>query len=332
MRDLDADGIAAEVLFHGGLNWQSIPFTRSSMFSWSSAAYSHLESAGVRIYNRWLADFVSAAPERFVGLAHLPIPDIEACVREVEWARANGLTAVNLPAPRREFADYNDPIWEPLWSACAANEMVMSTHGAGGDVHPYKGREASAIGLLELPFFARRATWILIMSGVFERHPTLKLVTAEQFGDWVPETLRDMDSAFKSFLVPQDPPILPELPSEYWRRNCFVGASFMSHDEAELACAQGLQGNFMWGADYPHPEGTWPRTTASLRATFAGIEESDVRALIGQTAAHVYGFDMTKLHDLAQRIGPSVEQVAQPLEEVPDTFVGFAFRTKGKFS
>jgi predicted TIM-barrel fold metal-dependent hydrolase len=286
---------------------------------------------GVRIYNRWLADFVSAAPHRLVGLAHLPFPDVEACVREIEWAREAGLTGVNLPAPRRELTDFNHRSWEPVWAACAANDMVMSTHGAGGDRHPYRGREASAIGLMELPFYARRATWVLIMSGVFERHPSLKFVTTEQYGDWVPEMLRDMDSAYDCFLTPQEPLILPELPSTYWRRNCFVGASFMSRLEAELACSEGLQDNFMWGADYPHPEGTWPRTTASLRATFAGAHPADVQTLLGSTAARVYSFDVAALEETARSIGPTVSQVAEPLDQVPDDFVGFAFRTRGKF-
>lgn len=331
LRDLDADGIAGEVIYHGGLNQQAIPFTMSTMFSYASASYRELESVGVRIYNRWLADFVSVAPDRLVGLAHLPIPDVEACVREVEWARAAGLTAVNLPAPRRELADFNDPVWEPLWSACAANDMVLSTHGAGGDRHPYSGRAASAIGLMEIPFFARRGVWILILSGVFERHPNLKLVTTEQYGDWVPEMLRDLDSAYDCFLSPQDPLILPRPPSEYWHRNCFVGASFMSRLEAELARDRGLDANFMWGADYPHPEGTWPRTAASLRATFAGLDPSHVQKLLGSNAARVYAFDVDALNEIARWIGPTVADVAEPLHEVPDEFPGFAFRRVGKF-
>jgi hypothetical protein len=129
----------------------------------------------------------------------------------------------------------------------------------------------------------------------------------------------------------QDPLILPDLPSTFWRRSCFVGASFMSRLEAELACSEGLQDNFMWGADYPHPEGTWPRTTASLRATFAGAHPGDVQTLLGSTAARVYSFDVAELEEAARSIGPTVSQVAEPLDQVPDDFVGFAFRTRGKF-
>ena len=74
--------------------------------------------AGYRIYNRWLADFVSVQPERHIGLAYVPSWDIDLAVQEVEWAAEAGLRGVNLPAGRRGIREYDDPLWEPFWSAC----------------------------------------------------------------------------------------------------------------------------------------------------------------------------------------------------------------------
>ena len=107
--DMDRAGVAACVIFHGGLNGQSIPFSTTGLISWGHTRYNDLEPVGVRIYNRWLADFVAEAPERHIGIGHIPISDPEACVREVEWAAANGLKGVNLPAPRGDFPMLNDP-------------------------------------------------------------------------------------------------------------------------------------------------------------------------------------------------------------------------------
>src|SRR5207244_552946 len=101
---------------------EPVPFSSTGLRAWSSRKYVGLEAEGVHIYNRWLADFISVAPERHVGTAHIPISDVSAAVREVEWARSAGLTAVNLPAPRRDFPSYLDPVWEPFWAACSANE------------------------------------------------------------------------------------------------------------------------------------------------------------------------------------------------------------------
>ena len=77
--DMDEQGVAADVIFHGGLNGQSVPFSTTGLISWGDAAYNDLERVGVRIYNRWLADFVSMAPERHAGIAHIPISDLSAC-------------------------------------------------------------------------------------------------------------------------------------------------------------------------------------------------------------------------------------------------------------
>jgi predicted TIM-barrel fold metal-dependent hydrolase len=257
--------------------------------------------------------------------------DIEAAVAEVEWARAAGLKSINFPAPRDELPPYNDRSWEPLWSACEANGMTLSCHGglAPGE---YTGVEAMAIFFTEVAWFSRRAMPYMILGGVFERHPGLNLVITELRGDWVPELLNDMDSAY---LAPQSAgvrKVLPRLPSEYWRQNCFVGNSFMSRQEAVLATGGGYVDNYMWGTDYPHEEGTWPRTRLSLRKTYAGLPAHDVAAMLGGNAARVFGLDWEGLAAVANRIGPTVGEISEPLEKNPDGHLGWSFREVGKWA
>ena len=69
----------------------------------------------------------------------------------------------------------------------------------------------------------------------------------------------------------------------------------------------------MWGDDYPHSEGTYPYTTAALQVAFAGCPEPEVRAMVETNAADFYGFDLTKLRPIGDRIGPTVGQVHQEL-------------------
>ena len=73
----------------------------------------------------------------------------------------------------------------------------------------------------------------------------------------------------------------------------------------------------MWGTDYPHLEGTQPFTVEALRATFADVPEDEVRAIVGTNAAAVYDFDLDALSPLVDKIGPTVEEVATPLEAIP---------------
>jgi Amidohydrolase len=70
----------------------------------------------------------------------------------------------------------------------------------------------------------------------------------------------------------------------------------------------------MWGADYPHSEGSYPYTTEALRVAFAAYPEADVRRMVETTAADFYGFDLDALRPIGDRVGPLVCDVARPLD------------------
>ena len=65
----------------------------------------------------------------------------------------------------------------------------------------------------------------------------------------------------------------------------------------------------MWGSDYPHPEGTWPHTRERLHQTFEGVPEGEMRAMLGENAVGVYGFDREKLAAEAERVCPLPSEI-----------------------
>jgi hypothetical protein len=75
----------------------------------------------------------------------------------------------------------------------------------------------------------------------------------------------------------------------------------------------------MWGNDYPHHEGSFPHTKLALRLLFGDVPEDEVRKMVGLNAAEVYGFDLAEMQTLADRIGPTVEEIATPVapDELP---------------
>ena len=93
-------------------------------------------------------------------------------------------------------------------------------------------------------------------------------------------------------------------PSEYFDRNCFVGASVIARSDVEMRHDIGV-GNIMWGSDFPHPEGAWPKTREFMKEAFHGFPEDEVRTILGGNAAKVYNFDVEKLAPLVDRIGPT---------------------------
>ena len=102
LRDMDSHGIAAAVIFHGSQNGQPIPWQSNvALIRGDDPTPEELELMGVgrHIYNQWLADACSVEPERHAGCAQLPVWDVDATVKEIEWARQAGLRTVNWPAP-----------------------------------------------------------------------------------------------------------------------------------------------------------------------------------------------------------------------------------------
>src|SRR5436190_18472733 len=248
------------------------------------------------------------------GVALAPIlHDPAAAVGEIEWARDHGLTGgILIPSLWGKYAPYYDERYDPVWAACQDLDMPVHTHsGAAG------GEYSDNIGLYttETTWWSARPLWFLIWSGVFERYPQLKFVVTECLTSWVPELLWRMDTGYlrehgSKKLGHNLERKLTMKPSEYFDRNCFMGASTMKRREIALRYEIGV-GNLMWGNDFPHPEGTWPHTTEWLRSAFSDVPEDETRQMLGTTAAEVYNFDLDALAPLVARIGPTPEDLGQ---------------------
>jgi Amidohydrolase len=74
---------------------------------------------------------------------------------------------------------------------------------------------------------------------------------------------------------------------------------------------------FMWGSDYPHNEGTGPFSRETLRQRFHDVPEPKMRKVLAANAAELYHFDLDALAPLAERVGPTVAELAEPLDELP---------------
>jgi predicted TIM-barrel fold metal-dependent hydrolase len=330
LADMNRDGIAAEVIYHFSQNGEPMPLVSDPGGGLGTVPTSAFElgAVGYQIYNRWLADFVSVEPERHVGLAYLPMWDIDAAVRELERTRAAGLRGVNFPPPSRAgHLEYNHPAWEPFWSACEHHDMSLNTHSSGAAAFDYfSGPGGEDLLIYECGgWMARRALWWLIHGQVFERHPTLKLVITEQFEGWWTPTLHELDSVYVRFGMRGH--VLPRMPSDYARRQVYMGASFLSPALAEQAFREGFVANVLWGRDYPHiegafqvvPDGDEPITHLSLRNALSRVPTPAALAMAGENAVRAFGLDRDELAEVAARINaPTATQLANAPESLPE--------------
>jgi predicted TIM-barrel fold metal-dependent hydrolase len=176
--------------------------------------------------------------------------------------------------------------------------------------------------LIELAWYAHRAVWHLIFGGVLERHPNLRVVLTEQGTSWIPRGLDTLDwfhrrmtfgGAAEAAFFGAATKGMSMTPTEYFQRNFWVGASFLRPSESPLRYEVGVD-RIMWGADYPHSEGSYPYTTEALRAAFADVPPAEVKMMLETTAADVYRFDLPALRGIGDQVGPTVAEVAVPLD------------------
>jgi predicted TIM-barrel fold metal-dependent hydrolase len=322
----EADGVVAEVVFPNTVP----PFfpTGALVARPPSPAEFELRLAGIRAHNRWLADWCSEHPERRAGIAQIFLNDLDEAVSDVRWSKAHGLRGgILLPAVPDDAAHLEPlyaPSYDPLWRECQELEVVVNHHSGGGspDYGPYPA--AGPVWIAETSFYSRRALTHLLLGGVFERFPRLRFALTEQGASWIPPLLAQLDANNRQMartgrigeLKYSPEEILPRLPSEYFSRSCWVGASFPSPAEAASRHGIGLE-RFMWGSDYPHHEGTYPHTREGLRRAFAGTDPGELQLVLGANAAALYGFDLSALARIAEGVGPTVEELDEPLEEIP---------------
>jgi predicted TIM-barrel fold metal-dependent hydrolase len=325
-RDQLSDGVVGEVIFPN-----TVPpfYPGFVLFAGPPKPedYAH-RRAGIHAHNRWMVDFCSRKPDQRAGIGQFFLNDIDDAIEDVTWIKNNGLRGgVLLPtvAPDVKWVKpLYDPCYDPLWAALQDLELPVNLHSGTGS--PDYGRYPSvpAIMISEVGFYGQRAFVHMLLSGVFERFPKLKFVMTEGSAAALPPLLAQLDGVIAHIRKGEIGELkytaenaLPRSATEYFQQNCWVGSSFPGPLDVEARAIMGPD-RFMWGSDYPHDEGTAPYTKEHLRQVFHAIGDAEMRRILGENAAKLYGFDLDKLAPLAAKYGPRVDEIAQPLDELPD--------------
>jgi predicted TIM-barrel fold metal-dependent hydrolase len=326
-RDADqyADGVVGEVLFPN-----TVPpfYPGFVLFAGPPKAEDYeRRRAGIHAHNRWMVDFCARRPAQRAGIGQIFLNDIDDAIADATWIKEHGLRGgVLLPtvAPDVKWvAPLYDPVYDRLWAALQDLDVPVHLHGGTGS--PSYGRFASVpmIMISEVGFYGLRPFVHLLLSGVFERFPRLKFVITEAGASAFPSLLAQLDGIIASVrqgaigelkYTPEN--ALPRSATEYFKQNVWLGASFPAPADVEARKILAPD-RFMWGSDYPHDEGSGPFSREHLRQVMSHIDEEEKRKILGANAAKLYDFDLDALAPLAAKYGPTVDELAQPLEELP---------------
>jgi predicted TIM-barrel fold metal-dependent hydrolase len=293
IREQDQDGIDAEVLFpsqQGGPKlWRRIK---------DDTAYNQI----VHGYNLWLAEeYCAVNPARLIGVGILPLThDIADPINEMRCCAKLGLKTVLLQGfPSGE--PYPSEADDEFWATALDLNMPVSVHvdleRSGGRAGPLfkfskdpQGLSEKIIhGLVEQVgrFGPMRgsgaiaaAQWVL--SGLFDRFPSLRIFFAENQIGWIPFFLQSADVRYDRHhrwaerLFDFKP--LNRLPSEYIREHCLWGFQF-DRIGVELRHKMNVDG-LIWGSDFPHQESDWPESMGVIERNFAGVPADEKYKMI----------------------------------------------------
>ncbi|HZQ56982.1 MAG TPA: amidohydrolase family protein [Acidimicrobiales bacterium] len=280
---MDAEGIDMAVLY-GGL-------------AQSLGGFDDLELAVAchQVWNDWMAEWCSAAPDRLIGTAVLPLHDPEAAAREVERAHGLGLVAgVIRPNPV-----HGHPLWsprfDPMYEALAGTGMPLGLHGAG--LYDIEGVSKRMFDMMAMGTHHALILFIdqyltlagLVYGGVLERHPDLRVLVLECGGGWIAHWM----DRFDEFLEAYDwalPAKLSLAPSEYFRRQCLI--SFDPGERTMGAMAE-LAGedNLIWASDFPHSDAKYPGVVDELIESVENLTGTRQQKILGLNAARAYGIE-----------------------------------------
>jgi uncharacterized protein len=289
---LDECGIDAQIIFPStiGLGGQDLGLVDDEA----------LCRLAVEIYNDGMAEIQADSGNRLLPLPLMPAWSVDTCVAEARRVAALGARGVNMTSDPQDLGapDLASRAWDPLWEACTELGLPVHFHiGASVTGMSFYQRYAwpshpentkLALGGTLLFIGNARVVSNLILSGMFDRHPDLQMVSVESGVGWIPFILEALDYEMAEN-APQEFSQLGKLPSEYFRSNLYATFWFENNRNKlpDLIEAVG-EDRILFETDFPHPTCLYPTPLDSVAAKMATLSPEASRKIMGENARKLY--------------------------------------------
>jgi predicted TIM-barrel fold metal-dependent hydrolase len=285
LASLDTFGLDAAVLFPNyGLLWEQ-----------RLAADRDAQRANARAYNRFAAEVCGEGADRLFGVAHVLLHDPDWAVAEIRRVRAQGLRlAMIAPAPV-DGKPLSHEDFDPVWAAFSDEGVAPVFHVSEFEspLHPAwrTGEHEDGEQLFDSIFLYLApavALANLILNGVLERFPRLRVGVVELTASWVPSFLLHIDGASDFYTARHGEPFhkLSDRPSDYFLRQVRVAA--LPYEMPNRLVPKVGDDTFMLGSDWPHAEGVADPVAEAHRAV-AGLADPARANILGANAAWLLG-------------------------------------------
>jgi predicted TIM-barrel fold metal-dependent hydrolase len=281
--DMDLDKVAAEVLY---------PTFILGMFKEKP----EVQEAGFRVYNDWIANYCASSPKRLYGIPCLAVYDIDHAVKELQRCTDMGLRGGlvwQVPDPKLPVTSDH---YEKLWAAAAEIGYPINFHILTG----FNYTSGNRVGMEKIRGSVNIKTadaittiFDMIWSGVFERHPKLKIEIVESEIGWAPFMIQQWDYYYKRNTKPGHPQAdfkIKRLPSEIFNEHVYM--TFMDDYVGGQILNFWGDKNCMWSSDYPHPNMTWPNSRAFIARQVGNLPPEKMKQVLSQNVIELYKLDI----------------------------------------
>ncbi|HEY1837506.1 MAG: amidohydrolase family protein [Rhizomicrobium sp.] len=282
LKDQERDGVAGEMIY---------PTIGMILCGHSDANY---KNACMWAYNRWLEEFVGAAPERLYGLGMTAVRSVPEAIEDFRRIKEMGFKGVMMPAEPATREDYDDKSFDPLWRAAVELGLPISFHTfterRGGNALSDGARvqRGPKIGAWQAVIrTCQDIIGMFIFGRVFERFPELKLVCVEADAGWAPHFMYRMDHVYKRHRAWLKCEEMTKLPSEYFSQNVYV--TFQDDWVAFKMTGMCNPRRLMWANDFPHSDSTWPWSQELLEQHTKSLTEQETKWILRDNVRELYG-------------------------------------------
>lgn len=280
LKDMALDGVDAEIVF---------PSLGLTAFMIENA---EAELASAQVYNDWLNGLLKDYPQNFVRCAILPVRDLRNTVAELERVAKLGFTSAMLPSliePQSGLPPYTSEKWDPVFEAAQRLGIVFALHTGTGrsDVRSFRGAGGALMNYAIQSCDGMVTIMAMVAGGLLDRFPKVHVCVIEGGASWLAALAERMDEVYEAH-APFVRPRLSVMPREVIARQ--VHCAFQTDRACIMSRSVTGTAALMWGADYPHHEGTFPRSREVITHLFDGIEisEQDKADIIGGNAARLF--------------------------------------------
>ena len=284
IKDMEMNGVESSLCF------PNYPRFCGQIFS--EAPDKELALACIKAYNDWMVEeWCGDSGGRLIPLIIVPLWDADLAADEIRRNAARGVRAVafsELP-PWLGLPSIHSGYWDPFFRACDETGTVISMHiGSGTKTLQTSADAPASIGATMI--FTNSAASMLdyLMSDVLKTFPNLKLLYAECQIGWIPYVLERADDIWRTHLWSHKE-AHPELPSTYYKDriySCFfkdeVGVLMLDRIGVDQVCFE---------TDYPHQDGTWPKSRQVAEHLLGHLDADTVHKLARGNAAKLLGLD-----------------------------------------